>query len=393
MATRSSKAPTPSKKPASRARSGRPGDSAAAAPLAAAPWGGRLARLRERLAAAGLDAVIFSLAPNVQYFSGFTSTFAQVVIDAASATLITDGRYRESAEAQLAGWRIECQPPRDPEAWRREFWRARAYRHVGFEGAAPWETVQSWKRAIRPGRLVEAGAIARALRAVKGPEERAALRRSAAAADRVMARILGELRPGLRESEIALFIRRAAEDLGAEGESFPAIVASGPNSSRPHHHPGARRLRAGDFVTLDLGVRLKGYCSDITRTVALGRAAARMREVYDAVLRAQQAALAAIRPGVKTREVDAIARRSLEEAGLGEFFVHGLGHGAGLEIHEAPTLNPRSAEILEEGMAITIEPGVYLPGSFGVRIEDFALVGPRGPELISKTLKEFLVVG
>ncbi len=356
------------------------------------PWRDRIARLRPALKDRGLEAFLVTDSFSIRFLTGFQSTYAAVVVDPRRATLITDGRYIEAAEKQLAGWEILCTPGRDLEGWWRRLWKGRGYRTVGFEGTASWNDVRQWSRRMRPARMREAGEAVRRLRIVKDAVEIAAIRKAARLADEVMDRTIEFLRPGMSEFEVSRFIRRAVDEVGAEGESFPNIVASGPNSSRPHHHPGARRLRRGDMVILDLGVLWKGYCSDMTRTVALGACTRRMREVYEEVLRAQEATLRAVRAGLTCREADALARRRLTEAGLGAEFKHGLGHGVGLEIHEAPALNSRSDDTLEAGMAVTIEPGVYLPGEFGVRIEDLAIVGPRGPRVLSHYPKKLQIV-
>lgn len=329
---------------------------------------------------------------NLRYLSGFVSTYALVVVDPRRATLVTDGRYIESARAQLAGWDVHCLPRADIKGWWKRFWNDRRYKRLGFEGSATWNQVDVWKRQARPAKLVEAGEAATSLRIVKDAGEAAALRKAARLADEVMDGAIRFLSPGRTEAEVSRHIRRLAEDVGAQGESFANIVASGPNSSRPHHHPGNRRLRKGDMIILDLGVLWKGYCSDITRTVALGACSDEMRNVYEVCLKGQQAALQGVRDGVAARKLDDIARTHLADAGLDEFFNHGLGHGVGLEIHEAPSLNSRTEDVLKTNMAVTVEPGIYLPGKFGVRIEDLVLVGPTGPRVLSKSPKELRVV-
>jgi len=346
-----------------------------------------LALARKRLHAA-LIADLY----NRRYLSGFESTYALLVIDRVRATLITDGRYIESAEKQLPGWTVLCLPRTDVKSWWKRFWRACGYKTLGFEGNAAWNQVQNWKRQARPAKLVEFAGAVGSLRIVKDPGEITALRKAARLADQVMERTIDYLRPGMAEAHVSRHIRHLVDVVGAEGESFPNIVASGPNSSRPHHHPGERRLKKGDFVILDLGVIWKGYCSDITRTVALGSCSDRMGEVYTQCLRAQKAALKAVQNGAEARDPDSVARSVLAPAGLEDYFVHGLGHGVGLEIHEAPTLNARSEDQLRTGMAVTVEPGVYLPGEFGVRIEDLVIVGDKSPRILSRTPKTLHVL-
>jgi Xaa-Pro aminopeptidase len=356
------------------------------------PYRDRVGRLRARLREESLDGILVWEPPSVRYVSGFQSTFALGVIDARKATLVTDGRYREAAEKQLTGWEIVCVPSRGLDAWWKRFWGERKYKRLGFEGSASWDQVIQWSRQVRPAQLKEAGRLIRVLRRIKDAGELSAIRKAARLADEVMERVLEFLQPGMREEEVSRHIRHLADLVGAEGESFPNIVASGPNSSRPHHHAGTRKLRSGDFVIVDLGVVWGGYCSDITRTVALGSCSDRMQEAYAECLRAQKAAVKAVQAGVPAHAVDAVAREALKHAGLEEYFTHGLGHGVGLEIHEEPALNARSKAVLEEGMTITIEPGVYLPGKFGIRIEDLVVVGAKNARVLSKTPKELRIL-
>jgi len=356
------------------------------------PFRRRIARARQAMLGRGLAALIVSQPFDIQYLSGFDGTFGSIVLEMDQSIFITDGRYVEAVAKSLAGWKVLGVPRGNPGDWHSQFWKGLAAKHIGFDGRAEWLQVCAWRRQARPGRLVEAGDIVANLRVIKEPGEMAAIRIAVRLADELMARTIAFLKPGVREIDVARFIRRGVEDLEADSESFANLVAAGPNASQPHHHPGGRRLRAGDAVFIDLGVRWKGYCSDITRTVFIGRCSERARRVYEAVLRAEEAGLAAVRPGVRAADVDAAARGVLEKAGFAQYFLHGTGHGVGLEIHEAPTLNSRSKEVLEEGMCVTVEPGVYIPGEIGVRIEDFVRVGPRGAQILSAHPKELTIL-
>jgi Xaa-Pro aminopeptidase len=228
-----------------------------------------------------------------------------------------------------------------------------------------------------------------ALRLVKDEEEIEIIRKAVRLGDKLMKRVIDLVEPGISELEISRQIRIISEEIGATGESFSNIVASGPNSSRPHHHPTSRKLKNGDVLTIDLGVLYEGYCSDLTRTVVLGDVDPEFKEIYNVCLEANQQAIAALGPGKTGADVDAVARQIITDAGYGQFFGHGLGHGVGLEIHEDPRLNTRGTEyILEPGNIVTIEPGIYLPGKFGVRIEDYALVTEDGADVLSKVPKK-----
>ena len=235
--------------------------------------------------------------------------------------------------------------------------------------------------AVPTSRVVES------LRAVKDEGERDAIRKAAAIADRAFERILEELRPGRTEREIALRLEFMMREMGADGASFDIIVASGPRSALPHGVASDRVLEKGDLVTLDFGASYRGYCSDITRTVVLGEPNDAQRRIYETVREAQQAAVDAIRPGMTGKEADRVARDRIKASGYEKYFGHGTGHGLGMEVHEAPRLSPRGEEILEPGMVVTVEPGIYLPEFGGVRIEDDVIVTEDGREVLTQSPK------
>jgi Xaa-Pro aminopeptidase len=227
---------------------------------------------------------------------------------------------------------------------------------------------------------------------IKGARALLSIARAAALGDACFSHIVRRLRPGLSEREIAADIEAFLLGNGAEGLAFPTICVSGPNTSLPHGEPGDRRLETGDLLTMDFGAVMEGYCGDMTRTVAIGRASREQRKVYRTVRLAQEAALAAARDGVACSEVDRAARELIERAGYGEFFTHGTGHGVGREVHEKPTLNAKSRETLRENMPVTIEPGIYIPGKFGVRIEDLAIVAKFGIINLVRSDKNLIVI-
>ena len=227
---------------------------------------------------------------------------------------------------------------------------------------------------------------------IKTPDEILRIMKAAAMGDICFSHILEYIRPGMTELQVSDEIERTLMSLGAEGLSFPTICVSGVNTTQPHGEPKDKVIEDGDFVTMDFGAVVEGYCGDMTRTIAVGHVSEKQREVYDVVLRSQLAGLDACRAGVRCRDIDAISRNIIEDAGYGEFYIHGTGHGVGTEVHEAPTLNSRSDEILAEFMPVTVEPGIYIPNEFGVRIEDLAIITEFGIINTVKSEKELIII-
>ena len=227
---------------------------------------------------------------------------------------------------------------------------------------------------------------------IKTPDEILRIMKAAAMGDICFSHILEYIRPGMTELQVSDEIERTLMSLGAEGLSFPTIYVSGVNTTQPHGEPTDKVIEDGDFVTMDFGAVVEGYCGDMTRTIAVGHVSEKQREVYDVVLRSQLAGLDACRAGVRCRDIDAISRNIIEDAGYGEFYIHGTGHGVGTEVHEAPTLNSRSDEILAEFMPVTVEPGIYIPNEFGVRIEDLAIITEFGIINTVKSEKELIII-
>ncbi|WP_344747377.1 M24 family metallopeptidase [Streptosporangium vulgare] len=368
----------------------------------------RRANLAALLPAHEADAILVTGGVNVRYLTGLASSNAAVLVRAdASATLATDSRYIGAARRVCAD--IEVVEESDvagallPESGR-----------TGVE--ADHMSVADYFRL--GGEHLRLSKVVESVRVVKDDSELDLIRTACELTDRAFAEVLPELRPGLTEKEVARALERRMIELGADGLAFDSIVASGPNGAIPHHSPSDRPLERGDLVTMDFGALYRGYHADMTRTVAIGEPAGWQRELYDLVRAAQRAGRLAARAGAALHEVDAAARDLIKEAGYGEFFKHGLGHGVGLQIHEEPFLSPRKPEDtpgrpedlpeperssgeperdheharLEDRVPVTVEPGVYLPGRGGVRIEDTLVVRDGGPELLTRTTKELLVL-
>lgn len=348
----------------------------------------RVAALRAKLAGGGLAALIVSQAENRYYLSGFTGTSGWLVIGPGHALLVTDGRYAEQARGEAPEFHVVEHPPGEHYETMAAVLRDFPPGPVGFEPHATSYASHGEMLAKLGGRqLAPAGTLVEDLRLTKDSGELALIRRAVALADRAFEHICRFVRPGVREADLALEVEFFLRREGADEKAFPTIVASGPRSALPHGVASARRIAAGEFVTLDFGCRVEGYHSDITRTVCVGEPAREQQALYDLVLEAQRAGIAAIRPGRTGRDADAAARAVIAAAGHGARFSHGLGHGVGLAVHEGPRLSPKSEDVLEAGMVVTVEPGVYVPGIGGVRLEDVVCVTAGGCEVLTRAPK------
>ncbi len=343
---------------------------------------------------AGVDGMLVTHLPDVRYLSGFTGSNAALVLASGRAVLFTDGRYTGQAKAEAAGTRVViATKPAVVAAC--EWMESAGVRRCGFDAAhttvAGLETMRkAVSGKVRRGMFVAVGSLVARMREVKDREEIAKMRAAARAGCELFEGILTYLEAGQTEAEVAATLEYAARLAGAEGMSFDTIVASGERSALPHGRGTSAKLPKRGFVTLDFGVILDGYCSDMTRTVHMGKAMPGERDVYDSVLEAQEAAVAAVAPGVTAGEVDEAARSVLRRVKLDKYFSHSTGHGVGLEIHEGPRLAAKQTQILEQGMVITIEPGVYMPGRFGLRIEDMVLVTDNGGEVLTPSVKAWI---
>lgn len=329
-------------------------------------------RLRERLADVDAVRLLVTDPDNVRYLTGFTGSNGQVVVglDADEDRLVTDPRYEQRAAEEADDVETVLD---DPVATALDGLREGA---LGVEAEhLSWAAAERVRdRAAADVSVVACSGLVETLRVVKDASEIACLERACAVTEQAMMWLFERLVVGRTERELATALERRFVDTGAEAAGFASIVASGPNGAVPHHAPGERRLRRGDLLTVDCGARVDGYHADCTRTVALGTAAGRLAEVHEVVLRAQRAGRHAVRVGARGDEVDAAARRVVGDAGLGAQFVHGTGHGVGLAIHERPAIARGAGDRLRAWTALTVEPGVYLPGVGGVRIEDTLVV-------------------
>jgi Xaa-Pro aminopeptidase len=359
-------------------------------------YGSRRARLQALLAERGLDGLLVTSLVNIRYLTGFVGSNAGLLVPAdapAPAVLATDTRYAEAAEEQCPD--VDVLVERDTGPGLAALAELRRLHRLGYESHQV--TVDGF-RALQdagPGLdLRRSDRVVESMRVVKDEAEIGSLRAACAAADAAFADVLPNIRPGVTEKTLAADLEGRMRRYGSEAPSFDTIVAAGEHSAVPHHRPTDRPVQLGDFVKIDFGAVVDGYHSDMTRTVVVGEPASWQRDVYDLVAAAQQAGVDEVVDGIATALVDRASRRVVEAAGLGERFIHGLGHGVGLEIHEAPALGSGSAGSLSRGMVVTVEPGVYLPGQGGVRIEDTLVVPAAGSpaERLTLTGRELLVL-
>ncbi len=338
------------------------------------------------------SAVVVSHLPNLRYLCGFTGSNGVLLITGRGATFYTDPRYDIQA-AQECDCAVKVVTGPVWTAVARDVRRKRLtslalesehLSHAQWTGLA-----REFGKAVK---LVEAKGVVEDLRAVKSPDEIARIRQAVLLGSAAYESVLEAVREGMTEQRIAAEIDHAMRLLGAEGPAFETIVAAGKRSALPHARPTAAKIRKNQLLLVDMGACLNGYMSDMTRVAHIGRPGGQARKIYDAVLEAQLAGIAAVKPGARCMDVDASARRSLKRRGLDRFFTHSLGHGLGLEIHETPRLGGKVESVLKPGMVVTIEPGVYLPEFGGVRIEDTVLVTETGVEVLTPTSKDFAVI-
>ena len=353
----------------------------------------RVHRLREKLADRGLKAMLISNPVNRRYLSGFTGSSGYVLVTEQESWLLTDFRYMEQAPAQAPGFQV-VDHGTSPMDTIRELLSAAGHGRLGFEQEfVVFSDYTAWSESLSGTELVPVSGVVEELRVIKDAQEIAVMQEAAELADATFAHIIGLLKPGMVESDIALEMEVFMRSRGATSSSFDTIVASGERSALPHGVASSRVIGNNEFVKLDFGAYYHGYCSDLTRTVVVGQPTDRHKEIYSIVLEAQMHALDQIRPGMTGFEADALTRDIITRYGYGDNFGHGTGHGLGMEIHEAPRLSRLSQTVLTPGMTVTVEPGIYLPGFGGVRIEDDIVITDNGIKILTSSPKELMILG
>lgn len=351
----------------------------------------RLTKLRAAMADKELDAFLVSSPENREYLSGFTGTAGYLLISQHEALLATDFRYVEQAERQAPEFRV-CRI--EGRNWLSTLIHELSPRRIGFEGQRLTviqymqfkETIHANGNSTHP-ELVATSGLIESLRAVKEPAELKLIQEAIKVSDAAFNNVSATIRPGHTERQIAWELEKTMREMGADGASFDIIVGAGSNSAMPHHHPTDRPVQEGEPIVIDMGAKYAGYCSDLTRTIVLGHSDDVFRRIFDIVLAAQEIAIATVEAQMTGNEADALARQVIQQAGYSKNFGHGLGHGVGLEIHEYPGLGPQSTDTLENGMVFTIEPGIYLSGWGGVRIEDIVVLENGKAKTISEAYK------
>lgn len=350
-----------------------------------------LEQIRQKLQENNCDVFITNNRVNRRYLTKFTGSAGLVWISATDNILITDFRYTEQAQQQSPDWQIIQQEPTLIETMQRLVDQHQVKRIAYESDHVTVDQLTQWQEKL-PVEFVPTKNWVLQLRMIKTEDEIAKIAKAASIADQALAELLPRIKPGMKEKELAFELEFTMRRLGAEGVSFDPIVGSGPQGALPHAVPGDREFQYGDFIVLDFGCVYEGYCSDMTRTLLMGQPTEKHLEIYNLVLEAQLKALAAVKPGVTGKQVDQIARDIIAGAGYGECFGHGLGHGVGLEIHEDPRLSQFGEDILVPGMIVTVEPGVYLPGWGGVRIEDLVVVTENGCRILTATPKDLYII-
>jgi Xaa-Pro aminopeptidase len=337
-----------------------------------------------------VDGIVFSSMNNIRYLSGFTGSDGVFVLSSDAAYLLVDGRYTTQAAREVQ--QISVIQYQNKIQGIEQAVKELGLKNIGFEASlVSVEMYNDLKRRLKKAKLVPLGDELRLLRACKDEHEIIIMKKAAAIASAAVAALARAIKPGWTEQETALHLEMTVRRAGAEQLAFETILASGKNAALPHAKPTNRKIRNGDFVVIDFGVKYQGYCSDETCTFAIGELTGDQKNAYRAVLRAHDEAIASIRAGVTAADVDALVR-SVLGAEYNRYFVHGTGHGVGLEVHEAPRLGPNSQDVLTAGMVVTVEPGLYYPGRWGLRIEDTVFVKETGCEIITKMNKKLIII-
>jgi Xaa-Pro aminopeptidase len=339
----------------------------------------------------GLSGIIITDMKNIRYFSGFTGSDGALVVCENGGTFLTDGRYTTQAAGEVSSFSIK--EYRNKIEGITDEVRALRIKRIGIESRVlPLFQFAAVKSRLRGRAVVPVEEDLALLRMIKDDDEIGALKRAVGISEESFAEVQSFITAGGREDVIAIELEYRMKKKGSGVLPFPIIVAAGKNGALPHAHAGDRKIERGDLVTVDFGAQYQGYHSDQTVTVMVGTDGKKEREVYDVVLGSQRRAIEAVRPGTPVREVDGVARDYIAQRGYGSYFTHGTGHGVGLDIHEPPRISPLGEEVLEEGMVVTVEPGIYIPGWGGVRIEDMVLVTKAGPSVLTTIPKSFKVI-
>ncbi len=347
----------------------------------------RIEKVREKFSPNEIDGFVSFKRENIRYLTGFSGSTAAVFLTRDRAFFLTDFRYKTQAENEVKGnFDIrECKKIIESLS---ELIRSLGLRKIGFESNLSYSIYLELQDKLNPARLVSTKNLIEDIRIVKYPEEVDCIRKAIGIAGRAFKGIRGIIRQGCKERDIAIEMEHRLRKEGTETIPFDIIVASGDRGAMPHGIAGDKIIKDGELVIVDFGSRYKGYHSDCTRTLAMGGFNTRQREIYDIVLSAQRNAIKAIKPGEKASEVDSKAREHIKNAGFGDNFGHGTGHGVGLEVHESPRIAEGQDDIIKEGMVFTVEPGIYIPGWGGIRIEDMALVTKDGCEVLTSSIEK-----
>lgn len=357
----------------------------------------RIEKLLQQMKTLNLDAILIGSETNRRYMSHFSGSSAMLYISQKSQVIITDFRYMEQVAVECKDFTSLNQGNLGLIGSALKLAKEEGAKRIGFESEHTSYSTYVTLIANKDFEFVPTEGIIEEFRMVKEEEELSKLRQAEHIGDLAFEQIIPFIKAGLKtgvtENDIALELERMMRKMGASGTSFDSIVAAGPKSSLPHARPGNVALKSGDFVVMDFGCTYEGYCSDMTRTVVIGEASPKHIEIYETVLKAQLAALAMIKPGFKGSEVDKVARDIITEAGYGDCFGHGLGHSVGIDIHENPRFSPAEEKVITSGMVMTVEPGIYVPGFGGVRIEDMVVVTENGIENLTHSPKDLIVIG
>ena len=355
-------------------------------------YNARLAKLRNILFTSGIDAILVSDSSNVTYLSGFSGSEADLLVTAESAFLLCDSRYTLQASVECPA----CAVLNTGEGIYKlvnNIIESNNIKNLGIEDRSiSLAAFNGMSRSVVGATLVPVGGMLSGLRTVKDEKEIACLKRAAWIADRAFDHVLPLIKAGVKEVEIAAELEYSMRKNGADDLSFRTIVASGANAAKPHGTASSKPIEPGDFVVMDYGCKVDGYCSDITRTVAVGPISEKMKNIYNTVLFVQTKMLSLIKTGMPCSEADAIARRYFDLFGCGKYFTHSLGHGVGIDVHEQPTLSKRSVQSISNNMVITVEPGLYFDGECGVRIEDTVVMAGGKPYVLTSSPKELIII-